>query len=97
MKKFTLLLSLVLVLSLGIGFFGNSVHANDKDDHDKIMCYRSIEIQKGDTLWSIAEDNLDVEYDTVTTYVDNLMKINNLVTDEIGSGNYLTIYYYETN
>ena len=61
------------------------------------MCkyYKSIEITDGDTLWSIAKENMSEEYDSVYAYIEEVMEMNNLESDQIHSGQYLTVAYYD--
>ena len=51
----------------------------------------------GDTLWSIAEDNMDARYYRHTAdYVAEVKRMNSLDTDQIIAGSYLIIPYYST-
>ncbi len=58
--------------------------------------YTSIEIEKGDTLWNIAEEYITPEYGSVQKYVDEIKDLNNLGDDEIHSGQYLMIPYFSS-
>lgn len=57
--------------------------------------YKSIIIEYGDTLWGIATEFKDSHYESVQDYIDEVMQINNLKTDRIHAGKYLTIPYYD--
>ena len=54
----------------------------------------SIEIQKGDTLWSIASTHMSDEYDDVNEYIAEIMVSNGLSSDRIHAGNYIIVPYY---
>ncbi len=59
--------------------------------------YKSIQIEEGDTLWSIALDYNDESLSdcSIEEYIDDIMKINNLVRDDkITSGNYIIVPIY---
>lgn len=56
--------------------------------------YESIEIQDGDTLWSIAEKYADTRYTNMVDYIDELKTMNNLHGDKIIGGTNLIITYY---
>ena len=58
--------------------------------------YTSIEIEKGDTLWSIAESYITPEYPNTQAYVEEIKEINNLGDDDIHSGQYLMIPYFSS-
>ncbi len=55
--------------------------------------YTSIEIQQGDSLWSIADKYCNNSGMTVKEYVKELKNINGLKEDIIHSGHYLTVMY----
>lgn len=61
--------------------------------------YKSIMIEEGDTLWSIASQNLnDVNINiTISAYIKEIMKMNGLQSDRITAGMYLVIPYYSND
>lgn len=63
-------------------------------EHRTIKYYTSIQIEQGDTLWSIADTYRTGDYSTVQDYIDEVKELNQLGLDEIHSGQYLTIPYY---
>lgn len=74
-----------------------STQASDKEHMPSYKYFRSIEISSGDTLWSIAEDNMDARYYRHTAdYVAEVKRMNSLDTDQIIAGSYLIIPYYST-
>lgn len=63
----------------------------------KSKCYKSIQIQCGDSLDQIASDYFDEEYSSVSQFKYEIMCINHINdTDELIAGNYIVIPYYET-
>ena len=84
----------VIVLSVTVPAAANeSAAAAQKDPACKY--YKSILIEKGDTLWTIAERYISEEYASKTNYIEEVKHMNNLRTDEIHAGNYLVIPYYD--
>ena len=72
------------------------VSAKEKDtpDHESTyIYYKSIKIEKGDTLWDIANENLPEKYSSTEEYVKVLKEINGLSSDKIYSGENLMIMY----
>ena len=57
--------------------------------------FASIEIQFGDSLWSIADKYLtDHSPQARDAYIAELKRMNHLSGDRITAGNYLTVFYY---
>lgn len=56
--------------------------------------YTSIQVQKGDTLWNIANEHMTEEYASVNDYIEEICEINHIADSDIHSGQYLTIPYY---
>lgn len=96
---------LVLVVCFGFGNHFSGVEKVEAAVESSVPCsenaatsvlYKAVEIQRGETLWTIAENNMDGRYDTVAAYVDELQLINNLSdhdADMLQAGDYLTISY----
>lgn len=59
--------------------------------------YTSIQIESGDTLWSIANEYITGEYSDINDYIDEICTINHISKDEIHTGKYLVVPYYFTN
>ncbi len=56
--------------------------------------YVSITIEPGDTLWSIAEENISDEYKNIKEYIKEVRSINSLTTTDITAGRHLVIPRY---
>ena len=60
----------------------------------KYKYYTSVEIQKGDTLLSIADKYISADYKNKQAYIEEVLEINGLSDDTIHAGQYLTVPYY---
>lgn len=90
-----LILSVLLAVALSILFISFSTQANDTKHQPSYKYYKSIEVSKGDTLWSIAKNNIDSRhYKSTREYVAEVKKLNSLPTDNIIAGSYIIIPYY---
>lgn len=90
------ILSLILILAISILFISFSTEANDMEHQPSYKYYKSIEISKGDTLWSIANDHYDSDhYKDINAYVAEVKKLNSLTSDNIVAGNYVIVPYYD--
>lgn len=59
--------------------------------------YKSVQVEEGDTLWSIALEynNTKLSKDSTSEYIDDILDINNLVRDDkITAGNYIIVPIY---
>ena len=91
-----LFVGVVIVLFVSMSFSAFFVSAKEKDtpDHESTyIYYKSIKIEKGDTLWDIANENLPEKYSSTEEYVKVLKEINGLSSDKIYSGENLMIMY----
>ncbi len=90
-KCIILLLTFSSVLLLLILFVSVKV---DGGAAPKYKYFKSIEIQSGDTLWSIAEEYMSDDYESTADYIREVKFINNIESNRITTGNYLTVPYY---
>ncbi|MCR5420617.1 MAG: LysM peptidoglycan-binding domain-containing protein [Lachnospiraceae bacterium] len=72
--------------------FAKATQAPDNN----IKCYKSITIYCGDTRTSISKEYYTGEWDSVTSFTNEIKKINHISNDDyLIAGNYLTIPYYK--
>ena len=96
-KLFVGFFSVIMILGLS-AFYGSglvSAHDNVKDDPVRCKYYKSIQIHSGDTLWNIAEEYMDSDYESIQDYITEVKKINKLSSDQIQDSQYLTVPYYD--
>lgn len=85
----------IFVLVLTLSVFSLSAKANSTTGANEYKYYTSHLIEPGESLWSIAESNMDtVHYDSIQDYVDEIISINGISGDKIQSGYYLLIPYF---
>ncbi len=83
----------VLMLMISISVSSVVLAGNHKKEENMYRYYTSIEIEPGDSLWSIASEycyDMDM---SVSDYIREIKKLNRLSTDSITSGQYLTVIY----
>ena len=82
------------LLSLIVFFFG-AFTSRASESEPSYKYYTSIEVEEGDSLWSIADKYITDEYRNTQQYVDEVSKLNHLSDDDIiHAGEHLTIPYY---
>lgn len=90
-------MTVVLVVLLAVSYRAILSHATAEGEV-QYKYFTSIQIQYGDTLWSIAEEYIaDCDaYASAADYVDEVMSINHLRDEKILSGQYLIVPYYSS-
>jgi cell division protein YceG involved in septum cleavage len=83
---------LFVAILLSVGFITKTVTAQRNSERVKLVT--SIEIQKGDTLWSIASEYISDEYDDVTEFIEEIKTSNGMASEEIRVGNYIIVPYF---
>lgn len=95
-RQLLLLFGAVLLLTVGV-LLGSSIvgasRSNASDEDVLYKYYTSIEVQQGDTLWTIADQYMQ-EDDDRSDYIQELKEINQLQNDTIHAGDFLTVAYY---
>lgn len=84
--------ALLIVILFTVIFTTKTVTA--KREIDRVKQVTSLQIQKGDTLWSIATRYISDEYKDVNEYINEIMYSNGLESEDINAGHYIIIPYY---
>lgn len=90
----------VLIISLlSVCFFlcfGDRVVKAQESAND--IQYKVVEIKNGDSLWSIAKENMDNTNDSgfinIYQYIHEIKRCNNMKSNQINAGCYLMVPYY---
>lgn len=99
-RKMILLLAAVMIITIGSVVFGSiftSAQSNDEASAKQYKYYKSIVIEHGDSLWSIAEEYCTDAYGDTQEYVDELKQLNSLTSETIHTGQHLLVAYYDTS
>lgn len=86
------LVVLLIVILLTIIFATKTATA--KNDGYRIKQATSVQIKKGDTLWSIASEYMSSEYKDLNDYIEEIKISNGLTSDKIHAGNFIIVPYY---
>lgn len=94
-RTFLTLLLLTLVITVCLSFT-SVVLAGNKKEEQTYKYYTSVQINPGDTLWSIANTYYAGSNMETAEYIKEIKRLNNLSTDNITSGQYITVIYYSS-
>lgn len=92
-----LVLSIVVAVAVSAFMISFSTQASELERDAEYKYYKSIQIAKGDTLWSIAEKNMDKDhYKNISEYVKEVKTMNAIKSDSIVAGSYIIVPYYSS-
>ena len=92
-RTFMLGLMVLTVIVIGSVLLG-TIRTQAAPAEPSYKYYTSIQIQKGDTLWNIADEYITDDYYSMDEYMEEICAINHILPGDIHSGQYLTIPYY---
>lgn len=90
---FSIVILTALILTVG-GVFVVQANSSPADTAVRIKYYKSIEVQPGDSLWSIAKKYRTQEYPSIYAYIQDIYTMNGLTSERIQAGTYLMITCY---
>lgn len=77
-------------------YFGDRVVKAQESAND--IQYKVVEIKDGESLWSIAKENMDNTNDSgfinIYQYIHEIKRCNNMKSNQINAGCYLMVPYY---
>lgn len=57
------------------------------------ICYKSIRVNTGDTLWKIADSYMGTAFDDKNDYIDEVKEINHITEADLQAGAYIIVPY----
>ena len=77
---------------------GMLAYAQEREDSHPVYYkyYTSIRVEAGDTLWDIAERYVCDQTGSRQDYIREVMKLNGMKSDQIRTGENITVFYYST-
>ena len=94
MKRRTLLFVFCFLL-IAVIISGSIMAQASKKESSRNKYFTSVYVNPGDSLWSIAEQFITEEYESISDYIQEIKRMNNLKSNDIHAGNYLMVCYYQ--
>lgn len=87
-----IIIAVVFIFSMS-GFFSGKATIEAQGTKEKQ--FTSIQVKKGDTLWTIAKKHMGNEYQSVDDYIEEVCQTNHIYDGKITEDMYLVIPYYK--
>ena len=89
------IITAIFVTIIALSVFSLSAKAKSTQGADDYKYYTSHMIMPGESLWSIAQENIDyVNYESVQNYIEEINFINGMTNSELHIGDYILIPYF---
>lgn len=87
----------IMLISAGVILFGSAFASMPKAGSSAAShkYYKSIDVNAGDSMWSIAELYLSEEYASKQDYIKEIMEVNHMDSTTLYADQKLIIPYYE--
>lgn len=94
-RRFLTIILLTMVVTICFSLSSVVLAGNNKKEQT-YKYYTSVQIEAGDTLWSIANSYCNDSGMNISEYIKEIKQLNHLTSDTIISGQYLTIIYFSS-
>ena len=95
--KLTCILVIMVALFLIVLFFLPERTASAGNTNIGKYTITSVQIEEGDSLWSIAQEHYSEEFSSISSLIVEIKRMNNLSSDTVYAGNYLLVPQYILN
>lgn len=93
-KSFFTMLGIVIAITLTLCFLLTPTDVTAQKLRDSKKQIVSVQINKGDTLWSIAGRYITDDYKDMNSYIEEIKETNGLSSDTIHEGKYIVVPYF---
>ena len=95
--KVTCILVIMVALFLIVLFFLPERTASANNSTAGTYTITSVQIEEGDTLWSIAQEHYSNEFSSLTNLITEIKRMNGLTSDTVYAGSYILVPQYILN
>lgn len=94
MQRRTIAIVAILLVSILIILGSNMRTFASNDGRPTNKYYTSVQVQKGETLWTIADEYIGSYAIDKSEYVKEICQLNHINGEEIHAGDYIVVCYY---
>ncbi len=95
MKRWIILSVILFLVVLFVIFLLPKRTAAAKNDPTGTYCIISVEIEGGDSLWSIATEYFTDDFGSLQSYINEIKRMNGLSSETLYAGAYLLVPCYK--
>ena len=95
-RIFMAVFTVFLIIGLAVSYHAITSHAETEPEIVYYKYFTKIDVEYGDSLWSIAQEYADDHYKSTQEYINEVKKINHLSGDLIREGQRLVVPYYSS-
>jgi cell division protein YceG involved in septum cleavage len=95
--KVTCILVIMVALFLIVLFILPKKTASANNTPYSTYTITSVQIEEGDSLWSIATEHYTEEFSSITNYIAEIKRMNGISTDTLYAGSYILVPQYVLN
>lgn len=92
--KVTCILVIMAALFLIVLFFLPQRTASADNKAAGTYTITSVQIEEGDSLWSIAKDHYSEEFSSLNSFISEIKRMNGLTSDTLYAGSYILVPQY---
>lgn len=92
---YAMLLTACLCMAAFAMVKGSAISASAQSNRTTAKYYKSILVEHGDNLWTIADAQMSAGYSDKRDYIAEVKSINHISDDTIHSGEYICVPYYK--
>jgi hypothetical protein len=85
---------IIVIAAVFLLYFKTSAVAANADTPERYKYYTSVYINRDDTLWDISKEYMTSDYQDIRAYIDEVVSINHLESDEVQYGTTICVPYY---
>lgn len=98
MKKLKIRMIAVVVFIVILAGIAGAIFSENRSvvgaKDSRVKRFASVQVKKGDSLWSIAKERMGDDYHSIDDYIEEVCETNHIYDEKITENMYLVVPYY---